>query len=254
MVVVFEAIEGKKVLVTGASSGIGASISQLFAEHGAYVGLHFRSHKTRTTQILKKIRDKSGTAEIFQGDLLDQKTRNILIRKFAKQWGGIDILINNAGACYEYKHFSELNEKAWDKTVTLNTKVPFFLSRDAFKYMKEKKWGRIINISSVSVKYGGAKSLHYCCSKAALDALTTGFSREGFSHNILVNSIRCGVIDTPMHKNIKGYKEETFKKRIAMIPLKRMGHPIDIARMVLFLASECGDFITGEVFSVAGGE
>ena len=84
--------------------------------------------------------------------------------------------------------------------------------------------------------------------------MTIGFAREGAKFNILVNSIRCGVIDTKMRTRIAGYNEANFKKRIDLIPLKRPGQPIDIARMVLFLASECGDFITGEIFNVAGGD
>ena len=121
--------------------------------------------------------------------------------------------------------------------------------------MKEHGGGRIINISSVNVKYGGsAKSMHYVASKAALDNLTLGFAREGAKYNILVNSIRCGLIDTQMRAKTEGYSEEDLKRRIDMVPLKRMGQPIDIARMALFLASEAGNFITGEIFTVAGGD
>ncbi len=250
----FESIKGKRVLVTGAGVGIGASIASLFACCGAAVGLHYKSSKEQASKLFREIKSNGGKAELFPGDLLDEKVRQNLIESFVKTWGGIDILINNAGACYKYEHFLQLDEQSWDKTIALNTKVPFFLSRDAFKYMKQNKWGRIINITSAAVKYGGANSLHYCISKAALDALTTGLAREGTKYNILVNAIRCGVIDTPMHTKIEGYSEELFAKRVGLIPLKRPGKPIDIARTVLFLASECGDFITGEIFSVTGGE
>lgn len=247
-------LKEKRVLVTGATSGIGVRIAKMFADCGAYVGLHYRSDEEQAVKILKEIKDNSGKAEIFHGDLLDNEVRHSLVESFKRRWGGIDILVNNAGACYGYKHFLELEEEAWDKTIIVNAKSPFFLSREAFRYMKENKWGRIINISTTAVKYGGANSLHYCASKAALDALTIGFAREGAKYNILVNSIRCGVIDTPMRTKIKGYNEEYFTARVDKIPLKRPGRPIDIARMAVFLASECGDFITGEVFPVAGGE
>jgi 3-oxoacyl-[acyl-carrier protein] reductase len=96
--------------------------------------------------------------------------------------------------------------------------------------------------------------MHYTASKAALDSLTLGFSRAGADHNILVNSIRCGVIDTNMHTRIEGYSKDQFEKRINMIPLKRVGKPNDIASMALYLASEGGDFITGEIFTIAGGD
>ena len=251
----FETLRGEKVLVTGASSGIGASIARLFASYGAYVGLHYRSGEEQARGLLEDILGNSGKAEIFQGDLLEIETRQNLVKSFIRVFGGIDVLVNNAGAVYDYVRFSELDEDSWDKTFTLNVKAPFYLSGDAFDHMKEHGGGRIINISSVSAKYGGsAKGLHYTSSKAALDSLTVGFAREGAKYNILVNSIRCGVIDTPMHTRIDGYSKENFERRISLIPLKRLGKPIDIARMTLFLASEGGDFITGQIFSVSGGD
>lgn len=252
---IFKDIGNKKVLITGASGGMGTSMAKLFASYGACVGLHYRSGREKAMKLLKEIRENSGKAELFQGNLLDQSVRKNLVKSFVKIFGRIDVLINNAGAIYDYKHFSELDEKSWDCTFGLNVKAPFYLSASAFQHMKETGGGRIINISSANVKYGGsARSLHYNSSKAALDNLTIGFSREGAKYNILVNSIRCGVIDTPMRTKIKGYNESNFKKRIELIPLKRVGQPIDIARMVLFLASESGNFITGEIFTVAGGD
>lgn len=250
----FETIKGKRVLVTGASSGIGASIAKLFASYGAFVGLHYRKSKLQAMGVLREWKNVGGKMEIFQGDLLKSTVRKKLIKSFVEVFGGIDILINNAGGIYNYKHFSEIDENSWDNTFNLNTKAPFFLSVDAFEYMKKQRWGRIINITTTGVKYVGAKSMHYTASKAALDTLTLGFAREGAQYNILVNSIRCGVIDTTMHKRIDGYSEEQFQKRISLIPLKRIGMPIYVARMALFLASECGDFITGEIFTVAGGD
>lgn len=253
----FEGIKNKKVLITGASGGIGSCMAKLFASYGAWIGLHYRneSDKKEVVKILKEIQKKSGEAEIFQADFLDSNGRKNLVKSFIKRFGGIDVLINNAGAAFSYKHFSELDEKSWNNTFNLNVKAPFYLSGEAFNYMKEHGGGRIINISSANVKYGGsAKSFHYCAAKAALDTLSIGFAREGARYNILVNSIRCGVIDTPMRTKINGYNEKNFKKRINLIPLRRIGQPIDIARMALFLASESGNFITGEIFTVAGGD
>ncbi len=251
----FKDIENKKVLITGASGGIGYSMAKLFASYGACVGLHYNSQKEKAMELLKEIRDNSEKAELFQGNLLYQRVRKNLVKSFVKTFGGIDVLINNAGDINEYKHFSELDEKSWDHIFNLNVKAPFYLSTSAFQFMKENNGGRIINISSVNVKYGGSgKSLYYSAAKAALDNLTIGFAREGAKYNILVNSIRCGLIDTPMRTKVKGYTEDQFKKRIGLVPLKRAGRPIDIARMALFLASESGNFITSEIFTVAGGD
>ncbi len=251
----FEGIKRKKVLITGATGGLGTAMARLFAEHGARVGLHYQKNKKGAEELQKEIISKGGKAEMFQADLLDHAARKKLIHSFLEKFDGIDVLINNAGAVFDHVHFSEMEEGLFKNTFALNVDAPFFLSGSAFEYMKGHGGGRIINISSVNVKYGGsAKSLHYCAAKAALESLTVGFAREGAQYNILVNAIRCGYIDTPMRTKIAGYNEEDFQKRINLIPLKRMGKPLDIARMVLFLASECGDFITKEIFTVAGGD
>lgn len=251
----FEAIKGKRVLITGATGGIGSDMARLFADHGARLGLHYQDNAEKAVRLLQEIRDEGGDAETFQADLRDKELGKGLVYAFIERFGGIDVLINNAGAVYDYKHFSDLDENSWQDTFDLNAKAPFYLMGEIFPRMEKQKGGRIVNISSVNVKYGGsAKSMHYVAAKAALEALTRGFASEGAKHSILVNTIRCGVIDTPMRTKVDGYDKEDFKKRIDLIPLKRAGQPIDIARMALFLASEAGDFITGEIFTVAGGD
>lgn len=251
----FEDIKNKRVLITGASGGMGIAMTRIFADYGACLGLHYRNNEEGVARLLQEVRDKKGEAGIFQADFLDPASGGNLIRSFVEKFGGIDVLINNAGAIYDYKHFSELGEKSFQDTFDLNVKTPFYLIKETFPYMEKRGGGRIINISSVNVKYGGsAKSMHYVAAKAALDNLTLGFAREGAKYNILVNSIRCGFIDTPMRAKVDGYSEKNARERVRMIPLQRMGQPIDIARMALFLASESGNFITGEIFTVAGGD
>jgi len=248
----FEDLKGKKVLVTGASSGIGACIADLLGSYGAVVGVHYRSNENGAMDIVSNINKQGGKAETFRGDLLVASVRANLLKSFIDVFGGIDVLINNAGGVYGFKHFLELDEESWDNTFALNTKTPFFLAKDAFFFMKEQGGGKIINISSISAKYGGSpQTLHYGAAKAALDSLTIGLARAGAPYNILVNSIRGGFMDTPFHKKIG---RSDLEKRIELIPLKRAGQPIDIARMVLFLASEAGDYITGEVFTIPGGD
>lgn len=251
----FTSLQGKKILVTGSSTGIGAAIATLFAHYGAEVGVHYNKSKKDAIAVAKRISGLGIKAYLFQADLTRAGDRDELVGKFMKIYGGIDVLVNNAGALYEYKHFSGLSEKSWDKTFALNVKAPFYLIGQAFEYMKKNKGGRIINISTASVKYGGSLyNIHYCASKAALDTMTVGFSRAGAEYGILVNSIRCGLIDTPMQDKIPGYREERFQKRVSLVPLKRPGRPEDIARMAVFLASSAGDFITGQVFTVSGGD
>ena len=248
----FEDIKGKRILVTGASSGIGASIAELLGSYGASVGVHYRSNEKGATDVADNINKQGGKAQTFQGDLLDTTVRGKLITSFVDVFGRIDVLVNNAGAIYGSKYFLELDEESWDNTFVLTAKAPFFLAKDAFAMMKEQGGGKIINIGSISAKYGGSlQTLHYGAAKAALEAITVGLSRAGAQYNILVNTVRGGFVDTPFHQKIG---RSNLEDRIKLTPLKRAGQPIDIARMVLFLASEAGDYITGEIFTVAGGD
>lgn len=247
-------LKNKRVLITGASGGIGQAIARQFAESGAHVGIHFFQHEKAAKELLQSIRKSAGFAEIFQADLLNAAALRRLVPSFIKKFGGIDILINNAGAVIGTKHFSELDEKSWDATLHLNLKAAFFLSQNAFIRMKKQNEGRIINISSVAAKYGGSPtSLHYGIAKAGLETLGIGLARAGAPYNILVNTVRGGFIETDFHKKMKRTSSDTAK-RIDLIPLKRAGTPDDMASTVLFLASSCGNFITGQTLSVSGGD
>lgn len=250
----FEDIKGKRILITGASGGIGSAMTRIFALYGARLGLHYNHNYELAEQLLKSVRNNTD-AVLFQANLLNAELAKRLMHEFVTKFGGIDVLINNAGAVYDYIHFSKLSEKSMSDTFALNVVAPFYLTGEAFPHMQSNGGGRIINISSVNVKYGGsAKSLHYCAAKAAMESLAHGFAIEGAEHNILVNSIRCGFIDTPMRTRVDGYGEENARKRISLIPLKRMGKPEDIAHMALYLASNAGSYITNEVITVAGGD
>ena len=247
----FKSIRDRRVLITGASGGIGACMVLLFAEHGAVVGVHYHQGKEEADRLVREIEKNGGRGASFQADLTAEAGET-LIPSFIDRFGGIEVLINNAGAVFGSMDFLELDIESWEKTFQLNARAPFFLARQAFSHMKDHGGGKIINISSISAKYGGsAKTMHYGAAKAALEAITVGMSRAGAPHDILVNAIRGGFIDTPMHQKLG---RGNLEKRIEMIPLKRAGKAEDVARMALFLASEGGDFITGEILTVAGGD
>jgi NAD(P)-dependent dehydrogenase (short-subunit alcohol dehydrogenase family) len=165
------------------------------------------------------------------------------------------VLVNNAGSVIDYADFRELSLETWEKAFTLNTQVPFELGRHAWPHMASQGGGRIINISSISVKYAGsANSMHYAASKAAMESISNSFAKEGAIDNILSNTIRCGVIDTAMRKNVPNYTEKKFTERLKLIPLGKTGSPADVAALVLFLASDSASFITGDTITMAGGE
>jgi NAD(P)-dependent dehydrogenase (short-subunit alcohol dehydrogenase family) len=247
----FKSIREKKVLITGATGGIGAIMALLFAEHGATLGLHYNSEKEKADLLSGEVEKHGVKVYLFQANLLEE-SGEALVDAFIDRFGGIDILINNAGAVFGFKDFLELDNKSWEKTFKLNAQAPFFMARRAFAHMKQNGGGKIINISSVAAKYGGSeRSLHYGSAKAALEAETIGLARAGAKYGILVNAIRGGFIDTPFHHKLGS---KNIEKRVQLIPLKRAGQPEDVANMALFLTSECGDFITGEIMAVAGGD
>lgn len=248
----FEGIRGRRILITGGGAGLGSCIAELFGAYGAIVGVHYNSSMESATRTADNIIAKGGTAFMLQGDLLSDCERNEVIPTFINHAGGIDILVNNAGATIGTSHFLDMKLQSWNETISLNLTAPFFLSRDAFRYMKDHGGGRIINISSIASKYGGSEdSVHYGAAKAGLDALTHTFAKAGAPYNILANSIQPGVIDTDFHKKIG---RSSLDERIKRIPLKRAGSPLDVARLCLFLASECGDYITGQIYGVTGGD
>jgi 3-oxoacyl-[acyl-carrier protein] reductase len=248
----FDTIKGKRVLITGASTGIGACTAELFASYGATVGIHYNASEKEAKALEKRIQSRFSSHVLIRADLLNSKERDCVLETFIEKVGGIDVLVNNAGSIIGTENFLTLEEDAWDRTIDLNLKAFFFLSRAAFSQMKKQKNGRIISISSIAAKYGGsASSIHYGAAKAGVEAVTRTLAREGADYNILVNAVQPGVIDTDFHKKIG---RVNLHDRTKSIPLKRAGTPLDIARLCLFLASEAGDYITGQVYGVTGGD
>ena len=248
----FKEIRNKRVLVTGASSGIGACTAELFASYGATVGIHYNTSDKDAKDLGKKIGDRFSSPILIKADLLNTDEMNRVVQTFIDTTGGIDVLVNSAGAIIGTHHFSEMDNESWDKTLNLNLKAPFFLARSAFSDMKIHGGGRIISISSIAAKYGGsASSIHYGAAKAGVEAITRTLATEGAQYNILVNAIQPGVIDTEFHKKIG---RTTLESRLKSIPMKRAGKPLDVARLCVFLASEAGDYITGQVYGVTGGD
>ena len=247
----FKGIQDKKVLITGSSSGIGACTAELFASYGADIGIHYSQNKKGALSVLEKITEKGGEGHLLEADFQDDAA-DCIVDEFLDYFGRIDVLINNAGAIYGSTDFLKLDKSSWEKTLKVSLSTPFFISRKAFSFMKDNNGGKIINISSIASKYGGSsKTLHNGVAKSGVDAITKTLAREGARYNILVNSIRPGVIDTEAHKKIG---RDSLEERIKSIPLKRAGRPADIAGMCLYLASDYGNYITGQTFGITGGD
>jgi NAD(P)-dependent dehydrogenase (short-subunit alcohol dehydrogenase family) len=238
--------------VTGASSGIGASIACNFGKSGSVVGVHYHSGSERADTVAAQIEESGGYAYVLKADLTDRSETQCLVSRFIEKSGGIDVLVNNAGAIHEPCQFLDLDMESWDTTIALDMTAPFILGRDAFRFMMNNGGGRLITISSYAAQYGGSESrVHYGAAKAGIEAITQSFSRFGAPYNILANTIRPGVIDTPARGKMG---ERSLEERIARIPLGRAGRPDEIAMVCLFLASEYGDYITGQTIGVTGGD
>lgn len=239
----------RTVLVTGATSGIGMAVAIKFAERGCNVLCHYHSSKEKAMK-LKAIIDNLGIPCYLLKADLSSKREIISLNNKLKEFQ-IDSLINNAGTYTVNKHFKELTIEDITNTFMVNTFAPILLTASIFMRMKEKQFGRIVNISSIAAKYGGSNySMHYGCSKLALEGITKTLTKEGAEYNVLVNTVRPGVIDTEFHKKFP----KDMEKRITLIPLKKMGTPEDVADMVYYLGSGMNKFITNEIITVAGGE
>jgi len=249
---VFEGLAGRRVLITGAGGGLGSAMAETFARAGSLVGLHAFQSEAACRVLAERFRAAGGKAELLAGDLRDPGVRAGLVDRFVAAAGGIDVLVNNAGGAPRARHFLELDEGAWEEAFALNALAPFALARAAFRWMQAHGGGRIINISSIGVKYGGGShTLHYSAAKGALECMSLGLARAGAPHNILVNVIRPGVMDTPFHAKTP---KPDWEARLRLIPLGRAGAPQEVAQMAAYLASDAGRFITGQILAVSGGE
>ncbi|MBQ4492130.1 MAG: 3-oxoacyl-[Deltaproteobacteria bacterium] len=240
--------KGKIALVTGAGQGIGASIAIEMGKLGAAVAV-VDIDLENAERTAASIRAAGGQAQAFATNVAEADQVKSLFASVTEQFGGLDILVNNAGITRDGL-LIRMRDEDWDDVLNVNLKGAFLCIREAARIMSKRKYGRIVNISSVVAQMGNAGQANYCASKAGLIGLTRSCARELARRQITVNAVAPGFIETAMTRDLP---EKVRDGLLAMIPLERLGQPEDVMRSVVFLAGEGAGYITGQVLEVNGG-
>lgn len=241
-------LQNRVALVTGASRGIGKSIAQVFGEAGARLALTALNAE-RLEETANELRAQNVEVADLPCDGADAEQVQRVVENVVVRFGRIDILVNNAGIL-QAGHITDFSASDWEQMLAVNLNSAFYFSRAAAPPMIQQKFGRIINISSITAQTGGVSgSVQYAASKGALLSFTKTLARDLAPHNITVNAIAPGQIETDMG-TLRG---DARQRVLDMIPLKRLGKPEDIAYAALFLASDAASYITGATLDVNGG-
>lgn len=242
-------LSGKTAVVTGGSRGIGRAICLRLAAMGAMVYINYvnRSEAARETE--KLIEDAGGRAAIIGFDVADAGQVEAAFKRITAEAGSLDILVNNAGITRDGL-IARMKESDWDAVISTNLKGAFLCAKAVSKSMMKKRWGRIVNITSVVGFSGNAGQVNYAAAKAGLVGMAKSMAREYASRNITVNCVAPGYITTEMTESLSADVQEKLKGEI---PLGTLGDVKDIAGAVAYLVSEDGRYMTGQVLHVNGG-
>lgn len=242
-------LKNKVALVTGGGRGIGRAISLALAQEGAKVCINYFHNKDTAEDVVKQIKENRGEAISHKADISKLEEVNRMVGAINKQFGRIDILINNAGLNID-KYLMIMNEEEWDRVIDVNLKGTFNCSKAVSRVMIGQRSGNIINISSVSAISGTAGQTNYSAAKGGMISFTKSLARELAPFGIRVNALAPGLIDTEM---VKKMPKKILDQVLELTPLKRVGKPEEVAKAVIFLVSEEAGYITGQVIRVDGG-
>jgi 3-oxoacyl-[acyl-carrier protein] reductase len=239
----------KRVIVTGATKGLGRAIARSFASEGAWVAVNYSSDEQSAARTESELAQLTPKFMLLKADVTSKSDVEKMVKNVLAQWEYVDILVNNAGIIRD-KLLMFLDEDDWDRVINVNLKGTYLCSRAILKTMISRKFGRIINITSPSALKGRAGQTNYSASKGGIISFTKSLSKEMARIGITVNAVCPGFISTPMTDDLDQDIKCDLSSRI---PMGRLGEPEDVASAVLFLAGEKSGYITGQVLAVDGG-
>jgi 3-oxoacyl-[acyl-carrier protein] reductase len=245
-------LTGKVAIVTGAGSGIGYATGIALSACGAAVAINFHQNESGAETLRNQIVATGGRAITIRADVTVLSDVENLVRSTIDEFGGVDVLVNNAGSLIERLRILELTEQRWDEVIDLNLKSVFLCSKAVVPAMLEKKSGSIINLTSIAGRTGGGPgAIHYASAKGGIISFTKGLAKELAPSGIRVNAVSPGVIDTPYHEQFS--TPEMMKANANATPLGRIGRAEEVAKVIAFLASDAASYVVGETIEVNGG-
>jgi 3-oxoacyl-[acyl-carrier protein] reductase len=239
--------------VTGSSTGIGRAVAKGLAEQGCLVVVHYNRSEDEARKVVEEISASGGEATLVGGDVADAGEVKMMAGEIEDRYGRLDILVNNAGSLIERRTLEEMTEDLWDRVMDVNLKSVYLCSQAVLPMMRRQGKGRIINMTSVAARNGGARgSVAYATAKGGVSTLTRAMAKEFVGAGILVNGVAPGIITTPFHDRFT--PPEMRASMVDAIPMGREGTPEETAGAVLFLASPWANYLVGEIIEVNGGQ
>ena len=241
--------ENKVALITGATRGIGKEIALELAENGFDIAINYRSESDVNSEVKKEIEKNGVRCELVGADVANFEQCEKMVKETIEKFGRIDVLVNNAGITRDGL-IMRMKKEDFESVIDINLTGTFNVTRNVIPYMIKQRSGRIISLSSVVGVAGNAGQTNYSASKAGIIGFTKSLAKEVASRNILVNAVAPGFIDTDMTKVLSDSVKEGIHEQI---PLRRMGTPREVAKVVKFLSSDDSSYITGQVINIDGG-